>query len=286
MAGGNDFFIPNLPSFSLDPVNHGFDSDYGQVQNMIKSIGDLPSLTNTLVPRVEQLIGERGKYLMPQIAAIRDQAGTFEANAQSDSTARNMRGSYIESAAMLGARTAGLNAESQLRGNFALEGTNTLIQTLTQAMSGDVQAATNLRAMLAQAMGQQIAGAQDRWYNNEAMSRGDKQAGQNRMFQLIGAGIGGAATLGAGAMISDAALKEDVSRVGKAGELDIVKFKWAADAEPLGLKGEAVGLLAQQVQAKYPKAVTTLKGHLAINYKKLPAKVRQEVAKLGGPKNG
>jgi len=197
----SEFFIPDLPRLDMpnNPSQHA-DWGFGAVTDMLKGIGNLPKLTDTLVPRVEGILGQQSQFLLPQIAGLRELTAGNVANAQSDATARGMRGSDIEAAGMLGARLGGQQAESQMRGQFGIASSQTLVDVLTRAMSGDIQAATNLRQMLAEAMGQQIAGERDLYLNREAMSNANAQAERNRMFALIGAGMGAAGSVAGGGL--------------------------------------------------------------------------------------
>lgn len=74
----------------------------------------------------------------------------------------------------------------------------------------------------------------------------------------IGGGLAG------GMMMSDARLKEDIKPLLKIGGLDLVSWTWNG---VLGLVGDSVGFVAQQVQKLYPQFVQEMdNGYLAINY--------------------
>lgn len=154
------FYVPELPAI---PSAGGMDTgaSYDNIIKAIKSMGDVPSLTQSLVPQVQGILSDQGQFLAPQINAIRDRGEGLAANAQSDATARGIRGSDIEAAGMAGARGMALGEEANLRGAFGMNQSNTLIDVLTKAMSGDLESAKQLRLMLSQAMGQELGSQRD-----------------------------------------------------------------------------------------------------------------------------
>jgi hypothetical protein len=275
------FYIPELPSI---PSVNGMDTgaNYDSIIKAIKSMGDVPSLTNSLVPQVQGILGDQGQFLAPQINAIRERGEGLAANAQSDATARGIRGSDIEAANMTGARLGALGEEGNLRGAFGMNQSNTLIDVLTKAMSGDLDAAKNLRAMLAQAMGQELGSQRDmemfRIEQDNLSAAGDAA----NKAALWGAGIGAVGGLGgAGIRRSDVRLKTDIQKVGRADGLDIMSWKWNAEGKKLGLKGKAVGVLAQDLEKTFPQALGRGRdGFRTVNYALLPASVKSEIARL------
>ena len=166
------------------------------VINQLRGIEQLPQLTQTALPQIQELLSQRGQFLLPQIEAIRERGAEMTANAQSDIGGRGLRGSDIEQATLLGARGQALTAESQLRGNFALESSKILSDLIFKAMLGDVEAATQLRVYLAQAMGQQLGGERDILAAGIAGKSAQDEAEKNRRNATKNAWIQGAMVLG------------------------------------------------------------------------------------------
>lgn len=189
-----EFQIPELPSISdLNPSFEG-------VVETLRGIGDLPTLTGSALPRIEELLGQQGKFLMPQIEGLRKRAGELEAGAQSEALRRGLTGSDIEVAGTQRARTSGLEAEAGLRGRFAIESSRQLSDLIFKAMSGDIQAATNLRTLLAQAMGEEAGARRDIMLFREQLAAGVDIARRGREAGLIGAGIGAVGSIGGAAL--------------------------------------------------------------------------------------
>lgn len=96
---------------------------------------------------------------------------------------------------------------------------------------------------------------------------GGYNSGQNKKNNLVSSG----ATLGAGYLMSDESLKEDVHQLsGKVALAAILgmhgySFRWRADGKP------DMGLMAQQVQRIMPELVQDLDGKLAVHYSKVVA---------------
>lgn len=193
------FFVPELPSIP-GVGNIKTDASYQKIIDAIKSMGAVPSLTDSLVPQVQGILSDQGQFLAPQINAIRDRGEGLAANAQSDATARGIRGSDIEAAGMAGARGMALGEEANLRGAFGMNQSNTLIDVLTKAMSGDLESAKQLRLMLSQAMGQELGSQRDMTMFREQQEDARAAASAANKAALWGAGIGAVGSA-AGAMI-------------------------------------------------------------------------------------
>lgn len=275
------FYVPELPAI---PSAGGMDTgaSYDNIIKAIKSMGDVPSLTQSLVPQVQGILSDQGQFLAPQINAIRDRGEGLAANAQSDATARGIRGSDIEAAGMAGARGMALGEEANLRGAFGMNQSNTLIDVLTKAMSGDLESAKQLRLMLSQAMGQELGSQRDMEMFRQSSEDARAAAAAANKAALWGAGIGAIGS-GAGAAIkySDVRLKTDIKKVGHAEGLDIMSWKWNKEAAKLGLKGRGVGVLAQDLEKTFPQALGRARnGFRTVNYPALPQSVRAEIARL------
>lgn len=191
------FFIPELPSMP-GIGNLKTDPSYQNIVDAIKSMGDVPSLTQSLVPQVQGILSDQGQFLAPQINAIRDRGEGLAANAQSDATARGIRGSDIEAAGMAGARGMALGEEANLRGAFGMNQSNTLIDVLTKAMSGDRDAALSLRQMIAQAMGQELGSQRDMEMFRQQSEDARAAAAAANKAALWGAGISAVGAIGGG----------------------------------------------------------------------------------------
>ena len=68
--------------------------------------------------------------------------------------------------------------------------------------------------------------------------------------------------------LSDVRLKENIQKIGEQKGFNIYTWTWNKEAEKLGLKGEAMGVLAQEVMKTRPDAVVD-DGYLKVNYEKL-----------------
>jgi len=86
----------------------------------------------------------------------------------------------------------------------------------------------------------------------------------------------------AGAKFSDERLKIGIRKIGDAAGLRIVVFRWTRLAQAFGAhEGEEVGVLAQDVEARYPRAVSEKNGWKMVDYTKLPGSVFETVNRLG-----
>ena len=55
---------------------------------------------------------------------------------------------------------------------------------------------------------------------------------------------------------SDAALKQDIQKVGQVGDVNLYRWKWNDTAKAIGADKEpSTGVIAQEVEAKYPQRV-------------------------------
>ena len=91
------------------------------------------------------------------------------------------------------------------------------------------------------------------------------QGGMNNLMGLAGLGIG---AYGAG-MFSDRRLKKEIKKIGRYMGQDIYSFSWNRIAEILGLTGKTVGVMADEVMARRPDAVSIKDCFLYVNYEKL-----------------
>jgi hypothetical protein len=103
-------------------------------------------------------------------------------------------------------------------------------------------------------------GAAQNQGNFDSANYGTKMAFMGDMFNAAGSAIP-----------SDIRLKENIERVGVYKGLDIVRWTWNG---LMGLTGDSIGFIAQQVQAMYPEYVHTFdNGYLGIDYARLMREV-------------
>lgn len=70
-----------------------------------------------------------------------------------------------------------------------------------------------------------------------------------------------------GSIFSDKRLKDNITRIGSLGDLSWYKWDWNEKAKELGAnKHPPYGVIAQEVAAMYPQAVSTESGYLKVNY--------------------
>jgi hypothetical protein len=73
---------------------------------------------------------------------------------------------------------------------------------------------------------------------------------------------------------SDVRLKENIKNVGELGGLNVVSWTWNKAANDMGLEGESVGFIAQDVQKLYPQHTSFRDGLLTIDYDGLLQEVK------------
>ena len=99
--------------------------------------------------------------------------------------------------------------------------------------------------------------------------------GQIAGAQAQQAGIGNTLGLGMNALslagFSDSRLKSNVQPIGKRGDHEWYSWTWNDKAKELGLSGDAVGVVAQEVAQTKPDAVGMSHGYLTVDYSKLGA---------------
>lgn len=184
MPNPNDLFA--LPNMTNEP-------SYQNIMESIRSIGALPNMTQGVMPEIRGLLGQGGPAMAPGIAALRDLTNTNVAQQVSGAQQRGLTGSSIEAFGMGQAQAGGMQAESQ----FRAQGAQTLADLLFKAQAGDIQAATMLRQLIAQAMGQEMGAQRDIDMFNKQMEEARAQAAANRKAQLWAAGIGAVGQVGA-----------------------------------------------------------------------------------------
>ena len=118
------------------------------------------------------------------------------------------------------------------------------------------------------AMQEKLAQMGYAWQSGE----GEAQRGYGKVQGQQGAVVGaltGLASMGLGAGIfSDIALKKDIREIGRVGSLGVYAFRYKSDEHPeLGLpEGKQIGVMAQEVERIYPKAVSIRHGFKMVDY--------------------
>lgn len=229
-----------------------------------------------------QLAGDPNKGLYRQL--FNKQLGT-----QQNRAVKNIN----EQLSSSGFRGAGAN----LIGDVFEQGANA-----TQGFEGDLM--KNDFAIKQNAIGQLLGLNQFEGNQNFGMFQSDRQQGQfdtaqaNQMsmfnqqlqFQkdnqpswwesILGSLIGGGAQVGAAALtggasavggaaaaLSDARLKENIKKVSKRGDIDIVEFNYIGNPQRFR------GVTAQQIEANHPEAVREINGIKFVDYSKIDVKM-------------
>lgn len=252
-------------------------ANYGQVDKTVRGLTQLPGLTETILPSIKALLmpGENNPY-----GKMIDKSTQVNvASAQTDAMRRGLTGSDIEAASMAGARETGENAKSQ----FYAQNSQQMAGMIKDLATGDINSQRENLMMFAQLMGQKISSDQDLQMFHEMLKNNMEQADKNRESALWGAGIGALGSIGGAAMkFSDERLKVAIRKIGEAGGLRVVVFRWTRLAQAFGAHdGDEVGVLAQDVEARYPDAVREINGWKAVDYSKMPGSVFSAVNRLG-----
>ncbi len=253
-------------------------ADYASMDKTVRGLTQMPGLTETILPSIKALLmpGENNPY-----SKLIDQSTQGNvASAQTDAMRRGLTGSDIEASAMAGARQGGEMAKS----SFFANNSQQMAGFMKELATGDIAAQRENLMMMAQLMGQKITSDQDLMMFREMLNANIDQAGKNRQSQLWGAGIGAVGSLaGAGiSKFSDERLKIAIRKLGEAGGLRIVAFRWTRLAQAFGAHDDVeIGVLAQDVEERYPDAVSEINGWKAVNYSKLPDSVFSAVNRMG-----
>lgn len=73
----------------------------------------------------------------------------------------------------------------------------------------------------------------------------------------------------AGSIFSDIRLKENLNKIGESNGHNIYYWTWNKIAEKLGLSGDGIGVIAQEVLKICPEAISTDRGYMKVNYSML-----------------
>ena len=255
----------------------GYAAQGGQFAgNTLNQLGNQVSGLRSGLGQLEAgAIGNTGS----DVAGLQNQLGGNMANAFSG-TANNLAGLRSQA----GQQVAGQlnNQTSQLSNNQLNLGqllagldTNTaaqLAQLMTQGGTAGSQSQMNLAQILAN-----LATGQGSNLSNIQVGQGNAQAG-GTVGSAAGAreGLGNVAGI-LGSLFSDERLKDNITKIAD-GAVGLFTWTWKHIEEiPESLRGVAsVGVIAQEVQSKFPECVMEHSGYLAVNYSRLS----QEVANV------
>lgn len=256
------------------------DSGYGGMEKAVKGLGNLPGLTETILPSIKALLmpGENNPYAKLIDASTQKNV----ASAQTEAMKRGLTGSDIEAGMMSAERATGESVKTQ----FYADNSQQLAGFIKDLATGDIGAQRQNLIMFAELMGQKITSDQDLAMFREMLSANMNQAAKNRKSQMWGSGIGALGAIGGGlamgAMISDARMKYDIRVIGKVSGLNIVEYRWNAVAQMFGAHDrKQIGVIAQDVEAKYPEAIKDFHGLKTVDFTLLPSDIFETVNRLG-----
>lgn len=272
-SAGNPVVMPKLPSLA-DTLGPG--GATATTDSIFKLLQAPQARQTDILPSIQELLlGTQA----PAVQAIREGARINRASAQSDAMKRGLTNSDIEAANMTGATAQGEQAVGQL----IAQQSSQLAQYIMQAMGMDIQGNREMFVTLAQALGQELGSQREMEMARLEREQASHLAGDANRNALLGAGIGAIGSIAGGGVTrySDVGLKANIKVLGTVDGLDICKWDWTSRARALGVNlRESVGVLAQQVQEKYPELVGRSGGFKTVNYNGLPLEVRQEIERL------
>ena len=98
-----------------------------------------------------------------------------------------------------------------------------------------------------------------------AAAQAKQSGGQNNANNMMGLGQLGISAYNSG-MFSDRRLKKNIKIIGKVKGFNWYSFTWNTVAEKLGMTGNTYGIMADEVFAKIPQAVSLKDGFMFVNY--------------------
>lgn len=270
--------IPKVPSESLYAGLNLTDPTFKNISQTVQQAGQIPGITETALPSIMDLLKPGGQATAGAEQAI--DLGTMQnvAATQTDLMKRGLTGSDIEIAEMGGVRGRGQIAKSQLFSQTA----NKLADIMMQAVTGDVQHQRGNLVMLAQLMGQELTSQRDLELFREQLSANMGMARQKSKDQMWAALMGAGGQMGSAMMMSDKRYKENLVKHDEVSGIGIYSWTWKKGNERLGLNGEAVGVIAQEVKKIWPELVDDNGVRMRVNYEGLPATVRSAIKKVEG----
>jgi hypothetical protein len=251
----------------------------GYVENMLNTPFDTSKLPTTGFNPSQSYQDAYMQRLQPQIQQGQERLQQRLANQGidigSEAYDRAMQAqAKAENDLLLGATTQGFGVGQQARQQALQEQAylrNEPLNTLSAVRTGaQVQGPQFVNsAQQANTAGADILGAQQMQYNAQMGDFNQKQAAQQNFNQGL-MGLGGAGIMA----FSDIRTKENIKQVHwLPNGLPVYEYEYKAEFKdhPLAGHGKFVGVMAQEVEAVYPQAVTTLEnGYKAVNYGLLP----------------
>ena len=246
----------------------------GYVENMLNTPFDTSRLPTTGFNPSQSYQDAYMQRLAPQLQQGREQVQQRLANQGidigSEAYDRAMRNQAVrENDLLAAATTAGFGVGQQARQSALQEQAylrNEPLNTLSAVRTGaQVQGPSFVNsAQQATTGGPDILGASQMGYNAQMGDFNQKQAAQQSFNQgLMGLGA-------AGIMASDIRMKENIKQIHwLPNGLPVYEYEYKTEFKdhPLAGHGKFVGVMAQEVEAVYPQAVTTLdNGYKAVNY--------------------
>lgn len=149
---------------------------------------------------------------------------------------------------------------TQLKNQALLQAYNQRLAGLT-GLSGLPSAAPQIAQQMAEIGQTQAAGI-------TAAGQAQQAGMQQGIGNLMGLGQLGISAYGAG-MFSDRRLKKNIKKIGKANDFNIYSWDWNVVAEKMGLKGETIGVMADEIYETNPEAVSIVDLFLFVDYSKL-----------------
>jgi len=250
----------------------------GYVENMLKTPFDTSALPSTGFNPSQSYQDAYMQRLQPQITQNREALQQQLANKGIDigSTAydRAMQTqAQRENDLLAAATTQGFGVGQQARQSALQEQAylrNEPLNTLSAVRTGSQVTGPQFvnSAQQATTAGPDLLGAAGMQYNAQMGDFNQKQAAQQNFNQgLMGLGA-------AGIMASDIRMKENIKQIHwMPNGLPVYEYEYKPEFKdhPLAGHGKFVGVMAQEVEAVYPQAVTTLdNGYKAVNYGLLP----------------
>lgn len=171
-----------LPMLSSTPT-------YQDIMKTIGQMGQIPSLMDTAVPMVADIMGQQSQFLVPTLEGIDRQTNLNVADTQTDMMKRGLTGSDIEVGAMGSARGAGQMAKANVSAQFGMEQGKMLSSLIFRAMEGDMESERNLLTMLAQAMGQELTSQRDMAMFQKQLNAMDKESKRAFWGSVISGGM-------------------------------------------------------------------------------------------------
>jgi hypothetical protein len=251
----------------------------GYVENMLNTPFDTTKLPSTGFNPSQSYQDAYMQRLAPQLEMGRDQLQQQLANKGIDIGSKAYENAMRmqqqrENDLLAAATTQGFGVGQQARQQALTEQAylrNEPLNTLSAVRTGAQVTGPQFvnSAQQATTGGADILGASQMGYNAQMGDFNAQQAAQQNFNQGL-MGLGGAGIMA----FSDIRLKQNINRIGTLPNgLPFYSFEYidAVKDHPLAGEGTHVGVMAQEVEAVYPQAVTTLDdGYKVVNYGLLP----------------